>query len=89
LQLLLDAGILCPELVTLTEVAGDCKRLKGDIRVFMPNTKRVFLFTGHGFWVRAGKAKVLVAIDELEKHTGDEWRMAITEMKGCTDESGT
>jgi hypothetical protein len=89
LQLLLNAGCLCPRFEIIQSVRGRFKRLAGDIRVFIPSHKEILLYTMNGFWVRIGKDEVFLPTEELTMHTDEEWNLAIAEMKGATDESGT
>ena len=84
LQLLLDAGCLCPRFEIIHSVRGRFKRLAGDIRVFIPSYKEILLYTMNGFWIRMGEDEVFLPTEELTMHSDEEWQLAIAEMKGAT-----
>jgi hypothetical protein len=89
LQMLLDAGILCKIFKSVENVRGVCHRISGDVRLFLPSPTGLILFTGKGYWIRYKGREVILESGELEYHSDDDWKLAIAEMKGNTDESGT
>ena len=81
LQMLLDAGLLKSGLVELAETPGDCLLFAGNVRVFILTKKKAFPCPVRGFWIRLGNTKMFLEAAELEKHSDDEWLLAIHEMK--------
>lgn len=90
LQLLLNAGLLCKVFKPVGDIRGTCRRIAGDVRLFVPSTTGLFLFSGRGgHWVRYKNEEVILESSELEYHSDDDWQRAIAEMKGAHHDTGT